>query len=93
MPAFEHLRQWARTLRQDVLALYLAARDPWVPWYAKAVAARVAVYALSPINLIPDCIPAHCCPARVRRHMAGDLLASDAVEDGINPPGCVGRTG
>ena len=57
MPAFEHVRQWARTLRRDVLALYLAARDPRVPWYAKAVAACVAVYALSPIDLIPDFIP------------------------------------
>ena len=57
MPAFEHVRQWARTLRRDVLALSLAARDPRVPWYAKAVAACVAVYALSPIDLIPDVIP------------------------------------
>jgi len=51
--ALEHVRQWARTLKRDVLALYLAARDPWVPWYAKAVAA----YAFSPIDLIPDVIP------------------------------------
>lgn len=57
MPAFERVRQWARTLKRDVLALYLAARDPRVPWYAKAVAASVAVYALSPIDLIPDVIP------------------------------------
>ena len=57
MPTLEHLRQWARTLRRDVLALYLAAHDPRVPWYAKAVAACVAVYALSPIDLIPDFIP------------------------------------
>jgi uncharacterized membrane protein YkvA (DUF1232 family) len=40
-----------------MLALYLAARDPRVPWYAKAVAGCVAVYALSPIDLIPDVIP------------------------------------
>ena len=57
MPAFEHVRQWARTLRRDVLTLSLAARDPRVPWYATAVAACVAVYALSPIDLIPDFIP------------------------------------
>ena len=44
MPVFEQVRQWARTLKRDVLALYLAARDPRVPWYAKAVAACVAVY-------------------------------------------------
>jgi uncharacterized membrane protein YkvA (DUF1232 family) len=57
VPAIEQVRQWARTLKRDVLALYLAARDPRVPWYAKAVAACVAVYALSPIDLIPDFIP------------------------------------
>jgi uncharacterized membrane protein YkvA (DUF1232 family) len=57
MLALERVRQWARTLKRDVLALYLAARDPRVPWYAKAVAACVAVYALSPIDLIPDVIP------------------------------------
>jgi len=41
----------------DVHALYLAARDPRVPWLAKAVAILVAGYALSPIDLIPDFIP------------------------------------
>jgi len=51
------LREWARTIKRDVHALYLAARDPRVPWYAKATAACVAAYALSPIDLIPDFIP------------------------------------
>jgi uncharacterized membrane protein YkvA (DUF1232 family) len=37
--------------------LYLASRDPRVPWYAKAAAIAVAAYALSPIDLIPDFIP------------------------------------
>jgi uncharacterized membrane protein YkvA (DUF1232 family) len=57
LQVFERLRQWARTVKRDVLILYLAARDPRVPWYAKAVAACVAAYALSPIDLIPDFIP------------------------------------
>ena len=51
------LRAWARTLRRDIHALYLCARDPRVPWYAKAVAMLVAGYAISPIDLIPDFIP------------------------------------
>src|SRR5882762_11450439 len=51
------LRKWARSLKRDVHAIYLAARDPRVPWYAKAVALAVAAYALSPIDLIPDFIP------------------------------------
>jgi uncharacterized membrane protein YkvA (DUF1232 family) len=51
------LRRWARNIKRDVQALYLSARDPRVPWYAKAVALAVAAYALSPIDLIPDFIP------------------------------------
>ena len=44
-------------LRADTYALYLACRDPRVPWYAKAIAAITVAYALSPIDLIPDFIP------------------------------------
>ena len=51
------LREWARALKRDVHAIWLAARDPRVSWYAKAVAGCVAAYALSPIDLIPDFIP------------------------------------
>ena len=54
---FERLKEWARRLRRDIYALYLAARDPRVPWYAKALAGLVAAYALSPIDPIPDFIP------------------------------------
>lgn len=53
----ERLKDWARALKRDVIALWLAARDPRVPWYAKAVAGLVAAYALSPIDLIPDFVP------------------------------------
>jgi len=49
--------QRARELSADSYALYLAARDPRVPWYAKLLAGAVAVYAVSPIDLIPDFIP------------------------------------
>ena len=51
------LKRWAQTLKRDAITLYLAARDPRVPWYAKALAGIVAAYALSPIDLIPDFIP------------------------------------
>jgi uncharacterized membrane protein YkvA (DUF1232 family) len=54
---FAKLKAWAYLLKRDVHAVYLASRDPRVPWYAKVVAACVAVYALSPIDLIPDFIP------------------------------------
>jgi uncharacterized membrane protein YkvA (DUF1232 family) len=48
---------WARTAQRDGYAIYLAARDPRVPWDAKALAFLVAVCVLSPIDLIPDFIP------------------------------------
>lgn len=51
------LQERARLVKCDVIALWLAARDPRVPWPAKAVAGVVAAYALSPIDLIPDFIP------------------------------------
>jgi len=50
-------RRWARAIERDVVALHLAARDPRVPWRAKLVAACVAAYALSPVDLIPDFVP------------------------------------
>jgi uncharacterized membrane protein YkvA (DUF1232 family) len=51
------LRDWARLIKRDAHAIYLAARDARTPWYAKALAICVAAYALSPIDLIPDFIP------------------------------------
>jgi uncharacterized membrane protein YkvA (DUF1232 family) len=51
------LKGWAKTVKRDVLALFLAARDSRTPWYAKVMAGLVAAYALSPIDLIPDFIP------------------------------------
>jgi hypothetical protein len=51
------LKFWAKRVKCDVVALYFAARDRRVPWYAKAVAAAVAAYALSPMDPIPDFIP------------------------------------
>ena len=50
-------RRWARSVKRDVYALYLATRDPRTPWYARLLAACVVAYAVSPIDLIPDFIP------------------------------------
>ncbi len=47
----------AKGLKSEVYALYLACKDPRTPWYAKAFAAMVLGYALSPVDLIPDFIP------------------------------------
>jgi uncharacterized membrane protein YkvA (DUF1232 family) len=54
---FERLKGWARVLKTEAYALYLAARDPRTPWYAKLLAGLVVAYTFSPIDLIPDFIP------------------------------------
>ena len=54
------LSQWkarARELKQEVYAIYFAARDPRTPWYAKALILFVVAHTFSPIDLIPDFIP------------------------------------
>ena len=48
---------WARNIKKDVVAIYIAGRDPRTPWLPKAIAIAVALYALSPIDLVPDFIP------------------------------------
>jgi uncharacterized membrane protein YkvA (DUF1232 family) len=53
----QRLRQFARTLKQETYALYLAYQHPDTPWYARAWAFVVVAYAVSPIDLIPDFIP------------------------------------
>ena len=53
----DEARAWAGRIKRDVIALWLAARDGRTPLAAKLVAAAVAAYALSPIDLIPDAIP------------------------------------
>jgi len=53
----EHLKQRARALKTETLVLYLAARHPGTPWYAKVLVAAIVAYALSPIDLIPDFVP------------------------------------
>ena len=53
----EEWKQWAGRLKSETYALYIAYRDPRMPWYAKLFAALVVGYAFSPIDLIPDPIP------------------------------------
>ena len=53
----ERTKQWARRIKRDVVALWIAARDPRTPVAAKVIAGAVAAYALSPVDLIPDFIP------------------------------------
>lgn len=53
----QSLRQLAKKLKKEIYALYLASKDPRVPWYARLLTAGVVAYAFSPIDLIPDPIP------------------------------------
>jgi uncharacterized membrane protein YkvA (DUF1232 family) len=55
--AFDGWKAKARKLKLEVHALYLASKDPRVPWHARALAVAVVAYAFSPIDLIPDPIP------------------------------------
>ncbi|GAB3201838.1 uncharacterized membrane protein YkvA (DUF1232 family) [Pontibacter aydingkolensis] len=54
------LRKWkeiVRKLKEDIYTLYLASRDPRIPFAAKVVLIVTVAYAFSPIDLIPDFIP------------------------------------
>lgn len=51
------LKSHAHILKREAYALYIAARDPRVPWYAKAFVGLVLAHTFSPIDLIPDFIP------------------------------------
>ncbi len=51
------LKQAARRLKAEALTVWFAARDPRTPLAARVLAACVAAYAFSPIDLIPDVIP------------------------------------
>jgi uncharacterized membrane protein YkvA (DUF1232 family) len=54
------MKRWAeraRQLKTELFALYLAARHPQTPWYAKLVVASFVAYAVTPVDLFPDAFP------------------------------------
>ncbi len=51
------LKDRAKKLKTDIPAVFLALKEKGTPWYAKVIAMVVVVYALSPMDLIPDFIP------------------------------------
>jgi len=53
----EKLKSRAHVLKHEAFAIYLAAKDPRTPWYAKALIFFVVAHTFSPIDLIPDFIP------------------------------------
>lgn len=57
MTRLEGWRQRIKELKTETYAIYLAYKDPRVPWYAKILIVLVVAYTFSPIDLIPDFIP------------------------------------
>ena len=53
----EQLKSRAKALKNEAFAVYLAAKDPRTPWYAKGLIFFVIAHTFSPIDLIPDFIP------------------------------------
>ena len=51
------LKERAKRLKTDIPAVFLALKEKRTPWYAKVLAAVIVIYALSPIDLIPDFVP------------------------------------
>lgn len=51
------LKEKARWMKQQAYVLFLAYKDPRMPWLARVFTAVVVAYAFSPIDLIPDFIP------------------------------------
>ena len=57
MISVQAIRERARALKIELIALALAARHPQTPWYAKLVVAGCVAYAVTPVDFIPDAIP------------------------------------
>ena len=57
MSGIGRLKRWARRMKTDALTLRYASIDPRTPWYVRALAISLVIYAFSPIDLIPDFIP------------------------------------
>ena len=51
------LLERALQLKTDIPAIFLSLKSSETPWYAKLLAGLTLIYALSPIDLIPDFIP------------------------------------
>lgn len=52
-----NLKERAKKLKTDIPAVFIAMKKKETPVKAKIIAALTVVYALSPIDLIPDFIP------------------------------------
>jgi uncharacterized membrane protein YkvA (DUF1232 family) len=46
-----------KEIRMRITQVYVSIKSKKTPWYAKVVGSTAVIYALSPIDLIPDFIP------------------------------------
>ncbi len=57
MRLLNKLKEKAKALKTEVIAIYLSMRDSRTPVFAKIMIVLTISYAFSPIDLIPDFIP------------------------------------
>lgn len=57
MKILNNLKQKAKALKNEIIALSLSLKHKKTPWQAKMMIGLTISYALSPIDLIPDFIP------------------------------------
>jgi uncharacterized membrane protein YkvA (DUF1232 family) len=53
----QKINAWAKRIKQQVMLLWAAYQHPECPAYVKILIYFIVLYALSPIDLIPDFIP------------------------------------
>lgn len=51
------IKEKAKQIKKQIVVVYLAYMHKDVKWYTKAFLLLIIIYALSPIDLIPDFIP------------------------------------
>jgi uncharacterized membrane protein YkvA (DUF1232 family) len=74
----EQLREKAKQLKRELIAVYYACQNPKVKLLPKAIAVIALGYALSPIDLIPDFVPS-------RRSLSVLRLVCPAFVDPLLP--------
>ena len=57
MTLIEKIMGWAKNLKQELMVLWFASKNPKTPMAPKAICIFIVAYAFSPIDLIPDFIP------------------------------------
>ena len=83
IPIITRWKTAASTLKKETYALFLAAKHPDTPWYAKLFAGVIVAYAFSPIDLIPDFIPVLGCLDDLILLPLGVLLARKMIPQAV----------